>query len=92
MPPSFVSGSEEALEQARHAAAWLREEAAVQGVQVRRRLGRGNPVRVLEEMAGTASLIVLSLPGLPASPLRPGIVGHVIRRVPASVLLIPVHL
>ncbi len=92
VPPSFVSGSEEALDQARQAAAWLREEAAVQGVQVRRRLGRGNPVRVLEEMAGTASLVVLSLPELPASPLRPGIAGHVIRRVPASVLLVPVHL
>ncbi|MDJ0959963.1 MAG: NAD-binding protein [Acidimicrobiia bacterium] len=92
VPPSFVSGSEEALEQARRAAAWLREEAAVQGVHVRRRLGRGNPVRVLEEMAGTASLVVLSLPELPMSPLRPGIVGHVIRRVPASLLLVPVSL
>ena len=80
------------LENTDQAAGWLREEAAVQGVQVRRRLGRGNPVRVLEEMAGTASLVVLSLPELPASPLRPGIAGHVIRRVPASVLLVPVHL
>lgn len=90
VPPSFVSGSENALEDARFAAAWLREEAAVQGVQVRRRLGRGNPVRVLEEMAGTASLVVLPLPSLPISPLRPGIAGHVARRVPASVLFVPV--
>ena len=89
VPPSFVSGSAEALDDARFSAAWLREEAAVQGVQVRRRLGRGNPVRVLEEMAGTASLVVLSLPSLPVSPWRPGIVGHVVRRVPASVLLVP---
>jgi Trk K+ transport system NAD-binding subunit len=90
VPPSFVSGSETALEDARYSVSWLREEAAVQGVQVRRRLGRGNPVRVLEEMAGTASLVVLALPTLPVSPLRPGIVGHVLRRVPASVLLVPV--
>ena len=89
VPPSFVSGSEAALEDARFSAAWLREEAAVQGVSVRRRLRRGNPVRVLEEMSGAASLVVLSLPDLPVSPLRPGIVGHVVRRVPASVLLVP---
>jgi Trk K+ transport system NAD-binding subunit len=90
VPPSFVSGTDEAVGNARLAAAWLREEAAVQDVPVRRKVGRGNPVRILEEMAGTASLVVLSMPDLPVSPLRPGIVGHVVRRVPTSVLLVPV--
>lgn len=89
VPPSFVAGSEAAMADARLAAAWLREEAAVQGVQVRRKLKRGNPVRVLAEFADGASLIVLPLPPLPASPARPGIVGHLVRRVRSSVLLVP---
>ena len=90
VPPGFVSGSDAALADARIAAAWLREEAAVQGVQVRRKLKRGNPVRVLEEFADASSLVVLTIPKLPVSPLRPGIVGHLARRVAASVLLVPV--
>ena len=89
VPPTFMAGSNEALEAARRSAAWLREEAAVQGVTVRRKLGRGNPVRVIEELADTASLVVLAMPRLRISPLRPGIVGHVIRRVESSVLLVP---
>jgi trk system potassium uptake protein TrkA len=89
VPPAFVAGSD-ALEDARKAAAWLREEAAVQGVQVRRRIRRGNPVRVMEELAGGASLLVLAMPDGPLSAFRPGIVGHLLRRVATSVLLVPV--
>ena len=86
--PAFVSG-QEAIDDARDSAAWLREEAAVQGVQVRRRVRRGNPVRVIEELAGTASLLVLSLPTRGGSLLRPGISGHLLGRVASSVLLVP---
>ncbi len=86
--PAFVSG-QEAVEDARESAAWLREEAAVQGVQVRRRVRRGNPVRVIEELASTVSLLVISLPSRRISLLRPGITGHVLGRVASSVLLVP---
>jgi Trk K+ transport system NAD-binding subunit len=89
VPPNFVSGSEAAMADAQLAAAWLREEAAVQDVDVRRKLKRGNPVRVLGEFAASASLLVLTLPELPVNPIRPGIVGHLVRRVPSSVLLVP---
>lgn len=88
VPPTFVSGPED-VDDARVAAAWLREEAAVQGVNVRRRVRRGNPVRVMEELSAGASLLVLTLPQLPVFPWRPGITGHLVRRVPSSVLLVP---
>jgi Trk K+ transport system NAD-binding subunit/nucleotide-binding universal stress UspA family protein len=90
VPPAFVAGAE-AIEEARHSAAWLREEAAVQGVHVRRRVRRGNVIRVMEELASGASLVVLAMPKLPASPLFPGTAGQIIRRVPSSVLLVPVE-
>ncbi len=54
-----------------------------------RRLRRGNPVRILEEFAATASLLVLAMPDLPLNPLLPGITGHLLPRVRSSVLLIP---
>ena len=85
--PTFM-GQDDA-EEARTAAGWLREEAAVQDVPVRRRVKRGNPVRVMEELAGADSLIVLAMPRLPMSALRPRLSGHIIRRVAASVLLVP---
>lgn len=88
VPPTFVS-SGDGVEDARYAAAWLREEAAVQGVHVRRRVRRGNPVRVIEEMAASTSLLVISTPDLPLSPWRLGIAGHLVRRVQSSVLLVP---
>lgn len=91
VPPAFVSGVQD-LTNARMAAAWLREEAAVQSVPVHRKVRRGNPVRVMEDLAGGASLVVLAMPKLPANWLRPEISGHVMRRTSASVLLIPVEL
>lgn len=88
VPPTFVATGD-SVEDARYAAAWLREEAAVQGVQVRRRVRRGNPVRIIEEMAASTSLLVLTTPDLPLSPWRLGIAGHLLRRVDSSVLLVP---
>ncbi|HHC07307.1 MAG TPA: hypothetical protein ENK55_01125 [Actinobacteria bacterium] len=87
VPPAFVS--DEGLDEARRAAAWLREEAAVHGVTVRRRIRRGNPVRILEEAAKEASLVVLALPERTVSVFRPGISALVAERVDVSVLLVP---
>ncbi len=89
VPPTFVSGGQD-VTNARIAVAWLREEAAVQSVPVHRKVRRGNPVRVMEDLAGGASLVVLAMPKLPANWLRPDVSGHVVRRTSASVLLIPV--
>jgi nucleotide-binding universal stress UspA family protein len=89
VPPAFVAGVE-AIEEARHSAAWLREEAAVQGVHVRRRVRRGNVIRVMEDLAVSASLIVLTMPKLPVSPIFIGTAGQIVRRVSSSVLLVPV--
>ncbi len=88
VPATFVSGVE-AVEDARLSAAWLREEAAVQGVHVRRRVRRGNPVRVIQELAAGASLVVLTTPHLPVMPWRVGITGHLVQRLESSVLLVP---
>lgn len=85
--PAFVG--EDDLDDARRAAAWLREEAAVQGVTVRRRIRRGNPVRIMEELAAEAGLLVLAMPDLPMNPFVPGVVGHLVQRVSCSVLLVP---
>jgi Trk K+ transport system NAD-binding subunit len=88
IPPAFVS-SPQVIADARESAGWLREEAAVQGVHVRRKLARGNPVREIERIAAGASLAVLGLPDLPMSWIRPGIAGHLLGRLGSSVLLIP---
>lgn len=85
--PAFM-GSDD-VESARRAAAWLREEAAVQGVSVQRRVRRGNPIRVIAETATKTSLVVLGMPELPMHGYRPGITGHLIRRLDCSVLLVP---
>jgi len=86
--PAFV-GSGDSVDDARRASAWLREEAAVQGVAVSRRLRRGNPVRILEEFSVSASLLVIAMPRLPLNPFVPGITGHLIPRVASSVLVVP---
>jgi nucleotide-binding universal stress UspA family protein len=87
--PAFAGGSDAALEDARRAAAWLREEAAVQGVDVRRHLRRGNPIRVMHEMATEGGLLVIGMPQIPVSPWRLGVASHLVRGVDCSVLLVP---
>jgi nucleotide-binding universal stress UspA family protein len=67
----------------------LREEAAVQGVDVRRHLRRGNPIRVMDEMAASAGLLVIGMPKLPVTPWRLGVAAHLVRRAACSVLLVP---
>lgn len=86
--PMFLpvaDGREHALRALTH----LREEAAVQGITVHRKVRQGPPVRVLVEMAAGANLLVMGLPARTPTWLRPGIVGHVLARTPVSILTLP---
>ncbi len=87
VPPAFVAS--DTIDQARRDAAWMREEAAVQGVNVRRRVRRGNPVRVIEEMSEETGVLLLAWPVAPPTFFRPGLIGHMVRRAHCSVMLIP---
>ncbi len=88
VPPAFIAG-EDVREEALRAVARLREEAAVQGVTVRRRIRQGNPVRALQEMVGSGGLLVLGYPRHNPTTMVPGIVGHVVERSNSSILLVP---
>ncbi len=90
MTPSFLTGLD-GREAALRALTRLREEAAVQGVAVRRRLRQGNPVRVLSEAAESAALMVLGMPDRTPSWLRPTIAGHLLARIDTSLLVVPVR-
>ncbi|MEE8331512.1 MAG: NAD-binding protein [Acidimicrobiia bacterium] len=86
--PAFLAGGD-SRESAQRAMLRMREEAAVLGVRVRRRIRQGNPVRVIDELADGAGLVVLGMPQTVVSLRTPGITGHLIRRLSASVLLVP---
>lgn len=86
--PTFLAGSD-GRDSAVRALALLREEAAVQQVTVRRRLRQGNPVRTIEQVADDANLVVLGQSGRAPSVIKPGVVTHVVGRVPCSVLVVP---
>jgi Trk K+ transport system NAD-binding subunit len=87
--PAFVATRTDTLEEAQLAMAWLREEAAVHGVTVNRKVRQGNPVRVIAGLASAASLLVMGAPEPPIRGLSLGISGLVAARVEASVLLVP---
>jgi Trk K+ transport system NAD-binding subunit len=87
--PAFVATRTDTVEEARLAMAWLREEAAVHDVTVRRRVRQGNPVRVIAALCAPASLLVVGAPETPAGPLTLGISALVAARVPSSVLFVP---
>lgn len=86
--PAYLAGGD-SKESAQLAMQRLREEAAVLGVRVRRRVRQGNPVRVIEELAQGAGLVVLGMPHKAVSMRAPGIAGHLVRRLRTSVLLVP---
>ena len=86
--PTFATGVD-TMADARASSAWLREEAAVQSVSVRRRIRRGNPVRVIEDLASDAELVVLAMPNLPARWYRPGVAGYLGEHLESSILLVP---
>lgn len=88
VPPAFLTGAD-TKDEARRAVTHLHEEAAVQGVTVRRKLRQGNPARVITDLAVESRLVVLGVPARKPSFLRLGIVGHIVQRVSSSVLLVP---
>lgn len=88
IPPVFLSGSD-GRDGAVKALAGMREEASVLDVHVRRILRQGNPVRVIEEAMSDADLLVLGVSERLPTVLAPGIVGHLLQRVDASVLVVP---
>ncbi len=86
--PAFISGSD-GREGAVQALALMREEASVLDVPVNRVLRQGNPVRVIAASLDGADLLVLGRAGRRATIFTPGIVGHLLERVPISVLVVP---
>ena len=80
---TFIAGPDVA-DEARASAARLKEQAAVQGVSVRRKVRRGNPVRVFLEFS--TSLIVL---GMRQRNVGVRIAEHIARDAKSSVLLVP---
>lgn len=86
-PPYIADEGEQ--ERALRSAARLQEEAAVQGVSVRRAVVRGNAVREIERFLSPETLLVLGMPRRTPSTLVPGIAGHLVRRTPCSVLVVP---
>ncbi len=89
IPPVFIAG-EEAFEEVRGAIARLREDAAVHGLSVKRRIRQGNPVRVIAELAA-GHLVVLGIGDRRPTAIAPGITGHVVLEVETSVLTVPVR-
>jgi trk/ktr system potassium uptake protein len=89
VPPTFVAGVDE-MGEARAAAAWLREEASVQSVSVHRRIRRGNPVRVIEELTGPEDLVVVPMPTIPVHLSRSGIAAFLLGRISGPLLVVPV--
>ncbi len=89
VPPVFIAG-EEAFDDARHAIARLREDAAVHGLSIKRRIRQGNPVQVITELA-PGHLVVLGIGPRRPTALAPGITGHVVVRAETSVLAVPVR-
>ncbi len=80
--------TQRALPRAVRAAERVRSEADAVGVRVRRLVRRGSLVKVLEEGID-ADVIVMAMPSATPSPLQPTIAGQVLRKSPASLLLVP---
>jgi hypothetical protein len=81
-------GADDLMEK-KHATAWLRQEASVQGVTVERHVVRGNPVKVLASMASEDRLLVVSMPPRPVGRFSPGIAVWAASRGSGSVLFVP---
>ncbi len=87
LPPQFLAG-QKTLHEIRSQISRVREEAAIQGVAIRRRIQRGNPVRVADELSKN-SLVVMGLSDHRLTYMRPGIVGLMAVTVDSSVILVP---
>jgi Trk K+ transport system NAD-binding subunit len=85
--PTFM-GTDDMIER-RAATAWLHREAAVHEVESTSEVVRGNPVKVISGMTAHDTLLVLSMPTLPMSTIRPGIGVWAAARARGSVLFVP---
>ena len=88
IPPLFMAG-DDAREEALRTAARLQEEAALQGVDVRRVVREGNEVRLISAWAGRGSLVVLGIRRRSPTALTPGVAGLLLARLPSSVIVVP---
>jgi hypothetical protein len=88
VPPQFISTGS-ARDEATRAVARLQENAELHGVEVRRVVRQGNEVRIIGEWADANSLVVLGSRRRGVSALTPGIAGHLLNRLPSSVLIVP---
>ena len=88
VPPVFVAGTD-GREAAVRALALMREEASVLDVPMHRVLEQGNPIRVIASSLEGVDLLVLGRAARRATIFTPGIVGHLLERVPISVLVVP---
>jgi len=85
--PTFM-GTDDMMER-RAATAWLHREAAVHEVESSSEVVRGNPVKVIAATTAPDTLLVLSMPLLPMSTIRPGIGVWAAARARGSVLFVP---
>jgi len=88
--PTFIAGSG-APKKARKDIGWLKQEAAMQNVNVRGKIKRGNPVRSFIEASDSADLLVLGAGEGAGRRLGVAITTHIARRSKKSVLLVPVR-
>lgn len=84
---NFIGGPG-AADAVRQAAGELKQQAAVQGVSLRRRIRRGNPVRVFREFETDLLIVGADDPG--RRPVGVRVLDHLVRSSSASVLIVPV--
>jgi Trk K+ transport system NAD-binding subunit/nucleotide-binding universal stress UspA family protein len=89
IPPAFIA-ADNARDQAIRAAGRLQIEAAAHGVEVRREIRQGNEVRLFTDTCDEQTLVVLGARWRPRL-FGPGIAAHLVRRLPSSVLIVPVR-
>lgn len=85
--PTFM-GKDDMVER-RGATTWLHREAAVQEVESRSQVVRGNPVKVIAASTAADTLLVLSMPAFPTNKIRPGTGVWAAARARGSVLFVP---
>jgi len=89
IPPAFIA-DDDARDRAIRAAGRLQIEAAAHGVEVRREIEQGNEVRLFAGLCDERTLLVLGARWRPRI-FGPGIAAHLVRRLPSSVLIVPVR-
>ena len=87
---TFASGPGAEWE-SRWSVGWLKEEAAVQGVEVEGVVKRGNPVLSFLEAGADSDLMVLGTSLHTRHPFHLGVVEQLAWRARCSVLVVPAH-